>query len=379
MSTRHLLDQEAIERAGPDPLGVLSSCTAVVNAMTAVTIDPEAIAALAGELVANQVSPPAWDTDIHFEGTGDHATEQTIGWIFALDALNFCFWGQDPDPSWRWRIVSNGDIHDGYMALAIALRDAARNGVPIWDPAWLAAVDHEIVVDLLRPVPGSAPIPLLAERVANLRELGEQIQARVAGDRPFTTFAEGAHGSAPALVRAVVEAFPSFNDVAVWTPPDGSGSAIEVRLYKRAQILVSDLAGALEVGQEHRRAARPAPLDVSAPSAAQHDDVSPLADRDQLTAFADYKVPQVLRHLGLIRYRDDLAAAIHRRELISPGSRAEVEIRAATIWTCELLRQQLANSGGSFTAADVDWLLWNLGQSLPATCEPYHRTVTVFY
>ena len=104
-----------------------------------------------------------------------------------------------------------------------------------------------------------------------------------------------------------------------------------------------------------------------------------LRDIDRLTAFADYKVPQVLRDLGVLRYRDDLAGAIRRRELIPSGSREEIEIRAATIWGCELLRQALTRQDRDFTAAEVDWLLWNQGQRLPETTEPYHRTRTIYY
>lgn len=128
------------------------------------------------------------------------------------------------------------------------------------------------------------------------------------------------------------------------------------RLFKRAQILVSDLAGALEPASNVT-----------------------CGDREQLTAFADYKVPRVLRHLDVLRYGRQLATTIHEREPIAPGSREEVEIRAATIWACELPRQRLGGLDRQFTASDIDWLLWNLGQSPPPTCEPYHRTITIFY
>lgn len=137
---------------------------------------------------------------------------------------------------------------------------------------------------------------------------------------------------------------------------DGTNGVIEAPVLKRAQILVSDLAGAF----------------------AESSDLV-LGDREQLTAFADYKVPQVLRHLGMLRYADSLATTIHDRIQIAADSQEEIEIRAATIWGCELVRQHLVTRGGSFTAADVDWLLWNAGQHLPPSCEPYHRTVTVFY
>ncbi|MGB3329966.1 MAG: queuosine salvage family protein, partial [Thermomicrobiales bacterium] len=102
-------------------------------------------------------------------------------------------------------------------------------------------------------------------------------------------------------------------------------------------------------------------------------------DLSTLTAFADYKVPQVLRRLGILAYAAPLAAHIGRRELIAAGSPEEIEIRAATIQACEQIRLALAARGRAVDAFEIDWLLWNAGQSLPPGTEPYHRTVTIFY
>jgi hypothetical protein len=87
----------------------------------------------------------------------------------------------------------------------------------------------------------------------------------------------------------------------------------------------------------------------------------------------------VLRRLGILIYSDDLAAKIDRRQLIPAGSPAETEIRAATIWACELLRQSLARRGRDLRAFEIDWALWTAGQSLPPDTRPYHRTYTGFY
>jgi hypothetical protein len=102
-------------------------------------------------------------------------------------------------------------------------------------------------------------------------------------------------------------------------------------------------------------------------------------DLDALTAFADYKVPQVLRRLGVIVYDAELAGMIDRYEVIPAGSEREIEIRAATIWGCELLRRALHARGRPLRAFEVDWALWLAGQSLPSDTRPYHRTVTIFY
>jgi hypothetical protein len=100
---------------------------------------------------------------------------------------------------------------------------------------------------------------------------------------------------------------------------------------------------------------------------------------DKLTAFADYKLPQVLRHLGILRYSPELADKIEQRILIEAGSREEVEIRANTIWAVELMRQELEKMGKGLRAFEIDWILWNLGQDEAFKEKPYHRTVTIFY
>jgi hypothetical protein len=62
------------------------------------------------------------------------------------------------------------------------------------------------------------------------------------------------------------------------------------------------------------------------------------ADLEQLTIFADYKLPQVLRHYHVLAYDSTLAQRIDNQELLPAAeSEEEVEIRAATIWACECL------------------------------------------
>ena len=158
-----------------------------------------------------------------------------------------------------------------------------------------------------------------------------------------------ADGSAAALVGIVAEALPSFMDVTTF-------AGQRLPFFKRAQILVADLAG--RFGGRGPGAFR---------------------DLDGLTAFADYKVPQVLRQLGILRYDAVLSDTVARYQPIPAGSRMEVEIRAATVWGCELIRQQLAEEGIARSAMAIDWLLWDTGQRLPGDAAPYHRTRTIFY
>jgi hypothetical protein len=145
-----------------------------------------------------------------------------------------------------------------------------------------------------------------------------------------------------------VQHFPSFNDTTLYRTHT-------VRFYKRAQICVADLYNAF-AGQQWGE----------------------FNDIEQLTIFADYKLPQVLRHANVLEYQTTLAQNIDNRELIKAGSEEEVEIRAATIWACELLRRVMLNHGRHMTAVDIDMRLWQLGQQ-SADMRPYHRTRTIYY
>ena len=99
---------------------------------------------------------------------------------------------------------------------------------------------------------------------------------------------------------------------------------------------------------------------------------------DALTCFPDYKLPQVLRHFGVIEYSPELARRVDGWDELRAGEPAEVEIRAATVVAVERLREALAERGRQLRSIEVDWILWDLSQGLYPV-RPYHRTRTVFY
>lgn len=332
------------QELSPDPLGVLTTTLPVVAEARHVRIDEARLEEVADAVVGSEEAPTGWADDLHFRD----GTWHTAGWVLALDALNFCFWSEDP--ARRWRVEYRGEIFDGYWALVAALRRAVDEGRPIWDPTYLIGLSPRDVAHILRPPDEATPeIPLFPLRVQNLHELGQGLIAAYPDANPVIALIKEAERSAARLVQRVVSLFPSFNDVAIY-------EGAEVRFYKRAQILVADLHGAFG-GQG----------------------LGAFDDLEILTAFADYKVPQVLRRLGILVYDDELAEAVDNRRLIPMGSPKEIEIRAATVWACELLRRALARRSRNVRAFEVDWMLWLLGQSLPADTQPYHRTYTVFY
>jgi hypothetical protein len=320
---------------GNDPLGVRSSARFAAEASEHVSIDRDALASYCGELAPESLPPVSeWDSELHFAGE----YELTIAYVFVLDAVNFCFWG---DP--KWRRPYQGGWLDGYWALAEALTVEATANSGFLAPGSLAELNAETLDKVLG---GSPTIPLLEARAANLRELGRWVVGRFGGR--FSNVLRETGLDAVELVRLLAGELDSFKDEAVYR-----GEV--VRFYKRAQILASDLHGAFG-GKGWGRLRR----------------------MRALTAFADYKLPQILRHRGVLRYSDPLAGRVDNKVPLDAGSNEEVEIRANTIWAVGLMGQELQNLGLDVPAYQLDWLLWYASQD-SGHMKPYHRTRTIYY
>jgi len=318
--------------------GVLESTLPVVDGAEHVRIDRNRLEELCWRWSDSPFAVPPWDDHVHWSDGGP----ATANYVLLLDALNFCFW---PDPGQeRWTIQFRGQRLGGYMALAAALKRGLEEGVPLTEAAFLAEIRAEQLQHVFR---GTGSIPLLERRVENAREVGRVLQGSYDGS--FANAVETCAGSAVGLVELLAREFPSFRDVASW-------KGRPVRILKRAQITVCDLYGTfagLRWGAFH--------------------------DLEALTAFADYKIPQVLRAQGILDYSPALAARVDALELLPPGSAEEVEIRAAMVWAVEWIRLALAERGVHRRAFELDWFLWNLGQKPVADERPYHRTRTIFY
>jgi hypothetical protein len=324
-----------------DALGVLSSTLPVVQHARQVRLDLERVEALAARWAAEGWSVPAWYSDLHFYD----GTERTLNWMLLTDAMNFCFWAEAGQP--RWAVEYRGQVYDGYMAEAASLMRAIDEGRPLWDAAYLAELSETELRTIFRPAPGAPEIPLFAERLGNAREVGHVLLEKYNGQ--CARMVEAVGGNAVLLAQRIVQDFVSFNDVASY---DGA----EVRFYKRAQICVSDIHGIFG-GQRWGN----------------------LTGLDQLTIFADYKLPQLLRREDVLIYAPDLAERIDRMELLPEGSQEEVEIRAATVWAGEVLRRALGARGIQARATEIDYRLWVLSQTKSPDDRPYHRTRTIYY
>lgn len=328
-------------------LGVLETTESVLKESRRVRVDREAVAALAeqgadgppgrdplGGAEYPRFRPCPWDPR-HFQGLTE---QETANYILAQDSINYCFWGDPP-----WEVTYRGRVHRGYWGLVVALRRALEVCCPLADASYLANVSPDDLDFILR---GQGRLHLMRERLEALREVGRVLLDRYGGQ--FEAMIREAGGSAVALALGLAAEFPSFDDRARYR-------GREVRFFKRAQLCAADLYGAF--GGRGLGAFR---------------------DLDRLTAFADYELPRVLRHFGVLRYDPELAAAVDGGRVIPAGSEEEIEIRAAAVWAVEYLRRELDARGNRLPAFQIDWVLWEWSQEHPPAAPP-HRTLTTYY
>jgi hypothetical protein len=329
---------------------VVDSCGAVAAAAADVRIDDGAMATLAHRLAAHTCEkPPAWDDGgWHYSADAAAGGHLTAQYVLVLDALNFCFW------------PSSTSLE--YDTLASVLRDVLLKDEHALDADRLAAMTAETLRGWFAP----HDLPNAEERARKLNEVGGVLAAEFNGR--CIDLATAARQSAVRLVELVVRHFPGFRDESLY-------HGRQVFLYKRAQIFVADLWAAY--GQQTAGASPAAFSDIS-----------------ELTCFADYRIPQLFRALGVFVSSVPLSAAVAARTEIMAGHPWEVEIRASTVAAVQRLRKQInaaraasareAGAGDSsgtagITSVEVDWLLWQEGERRKDEIPPHHRTLTVFY
>lgn len=174
----------------------------------------------------------------------------------------------------------------------------------------------------------------------------------------FRSFISQAGNDARKMVELIVEKIPSYRDEATF---EGK----RISFYKRAQILVADFWGVMAARGE-----------------------GDIISMDWLTMFADYRVPQALVYLGVLRYSDTLMQTLKNGELLSSGDRREVEIRGCSIWSVELIKARLCKlvkerdgQTCNINSAIIDFYLWPYAKQHHKEMAhiPIHHTRCIYY
>ncbi|KAL3780183.1 hypothetical protein HJC23_013991 [Cyclotella cryptica] len=382
-----------------------------------------------------------WDADgWHYTGKNYRAGVQSTSdrnvlmkmervalYVLTMDAINFCFW-----PTSR---KDSKNILE-YEHLAIALRKVAEqdDGADKCDstgsenicddssvvqssptyalsPTNLSKLTPQQLKDLLLPhLPQSHDeaseiisthyeIPDINVRCHLLNELGHGLLEK--HNASALHMISKANKSADALVGIILDTFPGFRD---YIDGDVSSShkwetskksSATVHFYKRAQIAVADLWASL--GRCHKQSFA---LETSEKSSKLLT-CCEFEDMDTITTFPDYRVPQILRHVNVLEYRDDLAHKVDSQIELDKGCMDEISIRAATVVAVEDLvskvkqhlfsissqsidekaRGNMQAIANDVSAVTIDWYLWQQGEKLDRMnlMQPHHRVHTTFY
>jgi len=314
---------------------IVESLQPLLSDLRYVSIDRERTIAFCSHLKARHFPFARWNHDFIYPALD----ETGLNYFLLFNALNFCYWGAP-----KWEVDYSGRKLDGAFGMLAALTRALDEKIPVLEGSFLAGIGVTELAHILR---GNVKIPLFQQRLAICHEVGRVLTKDFGGH--FHRVLEEAGGSAVKLVDLLTAQFPSFDD----SVPFGSGRLI---FHKRAQLAPAMI---------HERWQGQGP--------------GVFSDLGELTVSADYKLPQVLRRLGLIEYRNGLDLMIDEMRTIPAHSREENEIRAATIAVGETMAEILSPRLQGITSQRVDRLLWVVGQRKSPNDKPYHRTLTTAY
>lgn len=347
------------ESSSLDPVAqVRRSCQVVVSQASHVAIVDEKLDAYVDQLMEINLSEfrdgVEWDASgWHYSADASSGGPMTCQYVFVVDCLNFCFW------------PSSGLEYD---TLALSIKGAIEKDENALSGQALASMEEATLRSWFPP---QLQMPNMAERLLRIRELGQILVSEF--DGLAINLVKAARGSAVRLVNLVLRYFPGFRDTSIYR-----GNL--VHLYKRAQILVGDLWAAYG-----RPTFKASGAEAGAGVATEVVGVEGgrqlfcFRDIGELTMFADYRVPQILRAMKILQYSPELAAKVDGLVELASASEEEIEIRACTVVAVDILQKKLARRGVNVLVIELDWLLWQIGEKTKDSLEPHHRTLTIYY
>lgn len=311
---------------------ILSSIKYVVDNSKYVVINRNNIDNVIGLLKESEKEP--WLNSDYLD-LENYSQEQILFYLILCESLNFCYWASDI----KWKIEYNDEWYSGSFGLFYAISKAIKNGYNLLNVEYLENITIEELDEIFK---GTTSIPLLKERFEIIKQLVSEFK-----QIPNIMQSMSANSDIE-LLNNIVNHFSNFRDISLY-------KGREVYFFKRAILLVGDLILNIDSIRE-----------------------SVKNDNDMIGC-ADYKIPQVLRHLGILEYSDDLSTLIDEGQEIQHDSEMEVEIRANMLYAIELIKEKLHQNGIDMNSVQIDNALWLLSKNKEFKDKPHHLTRTIYY
>lgn len=284
-------------------------------------------------LLKNQNKVPWLNND--YLDIDNCTVEEQIRFMLLSESLNFCYWGNP-----KWKIEYKGKWYSGSYGLFYGLAKAAQNGYNILNLEYLENITFDELDSILT---GTTEIPLLKERYHIIKQLVKEIKNI---DSVYNLFLQAT--SDKELLAIIVDNFQNFRDISVYNDKP-------VYFFKRATLLVEDLYQNIPEIRAN------------------------IKSNNGLYGCADYKIPQVLRELGILEYSDKLKKIIDNEKTLEHDSNMEIEIRANMLYAIELIKEELNKNGISMNSIEIDNALWLLSKKDDWKSKPHHLTRTIYY
>lgn len=262
-----------------------------------------------------------------------------------MDTLNFCFWNFENEIGWKV------DGYTGYFALCAAVNRAMKENKDFLNPNFYSTVTEEQLKNVLRS-DTETEIPLISERVKCLHEAGSVLLKCFDGS--FVNCVKKSEHSALNLLKLIVENFQSYRDEAIY-------KGHSVSFYKRAQILIADIWACF-----------------------QGEGLGFFKDVNEITMFADYRVPQSLLYYGVLEYSQELLEKLKdNKTVLGNGDEEEVEIRGCSIHAVELVKELAQEKIKNVNSILIDHYLWDFrrkhNEEMVKKEIPFHKTYSIYY
>lgn len=301
---------------------IITSCEYVSSNSKHVSINLEKLNILIENI--NDIKMKNWLSSSPF-GLLDLPVETIINFLLIYEAIDFSFWGKP-----KWSIDTEYGNLDGSIALLYAMLKYVKENKTT-DFSTIEMDEFESILG------GDIQIPLFDERLDIIREISKIVNEKMNGN--FYKYIQ-AINSDYELFELIINNFPNFKDDRIY-----NGQTIY--FYKLAQLLTSDILHIREMKEN---------IDV---------------DCSHLIGCADYKIPQILRAMGILVFDDELSKLVDSQTELSINSEYEVEIRASMLTVINMIDKQL---GGKFNRIDINDYLFMKKKDKTLVLKPYHLT-----
>jgi hypothetical protein len=263
--------------------------------------------------------------------------EDKVNLLFIFSCINFAFWihGKDNKQNKTFGMARSGILLESIFELFFKKRTQP-----------LGTAMSEISLNEFNSALNSRiNISLMNERWHNVREAGLILIYKY--NHSYNNVLKEAYYDVSKALSLTIKNFPSFDDRALF-------QGKEIEFHKRAQVLLGSISKITK-------------------------NTLTLVNVDKLLGGADYRIPQLLRHLKILEYSEPLARKVDDEELLLSGSNEEIEIRACTLWVIHLMRNMYNRYfKEKINPIELDGYLWRFSGTIRGI-KPHHRVISINY